>query len=76
MTVEDLETAASALAAEEASLRERLRALEDEIHSSLKRNPHANAAAIDEREREIRRIVLRLVAIERERTELEIAESL
>jgi hypothetical protein len=76
MTVDDLEAQTAALADEEAALRDRLRALESEIHSVLRRDAHANADAITEREKEIRRIVLRLVGIERERIEIQIADSL
>ena len=76
MTAEDLDTQTAALGAEETDLRERLRSLEDELHSGLRRDAHGNAKAIDAAEREIRKIVLRLVAIERERIELTVAAAL
>jgi hypothetical protein len=76
MTAEDLDARTAGLVAEESALRERLRELEDEIHSHLRRDQRGNAARIDEVEREIRRIVLRLVANERERIELAVAASL
>lgn len=76
MTAGDVDVQIATLATEEAALRTRLRALEDEIHSVLRRNSHANADRMTECEKEIRRIVLRLVAIERERIEVTIADSL
>jgi hypothetical protein len=76
MTAGDLDVQIATLASEESSLRTRLRALEDEIHSVLRRDSHANAERLAVHEKEIRRIVLRLVEIERERIEVTISESL
>lgn len=64
------------LAAEEAALRERLRSLENDVHTRLRADERANEHAIEVAEREIRKIVLRLVAVERERIERSVAESL
>lgn len=76
MTAHDLDIQADALTAEETELRERLRAIEDTVHSRLRRDERANAHAIAAAEKEIRTIVLRLVALERERIELRVAASL
>ena len=76
MSEPDLVAQAAALAAEETALRERLRSLEDDLHSLLRRGAHASADRADSIEREIRKIVLRLVEIEREQIELRIAASL
>jgi len=76
MTEPDLEAQAAALAAEETTLRERLRSLEDDLQSLLHGAAHASVDHADSTEREIRKIVLRLVAIEREQIELKIAASL
>jgi hypothetical protein len=76
MTPEDQGAQMAALAAEETALRDRLRALEDELHTTLRRDPHGNAARIDAAERELRKIVLRLVEIEREQIELRLSASL
>ena len=76
MTAGDLDVQIATLASEEASLRTRLREIEEEIHSVLRRDAHANAERMTEREKEVRRIVLRLVEIERERIEVTISESL
>jgi hypothetical protein len=75
MAEPDFEQLTAALAAEETSLRERLRSLEDDLQRLLRGGGHANAEHADSAEREIRKIVLRLVAIEREQTELRIAAS-
>ena len=76
MTAGDVDVQLATLASEEESLRTSLRAIEDEVHTVLRRDTHANADRLAAREREIRRIVLRLVELERERIELAISESL
>jgi vacuolar-type H+-ATPase subunit D/Vma8 len=76
MSVDETGAGEAALAAEAAELRARLRDLEDRIHSTLRRNAHDNSAAIQELEKEVRRIVMRLSDIERETVEARIAESM
>lgn len=76
MTEDDLGTDEARLTAERASLIERLRSLEDDVHSHQSRDKSAHADRIDSMEKEIRKIVLRLVEIEREEIELRIAASL
>jgi hypothetical protein len=76
MTAQDLDSREAALSAERDALLGRIRALEDDVHTVLMRDPHANADRIGSVEREIRKIVLRLVEIEREQIEVRIAASL
>ncbi len=76
MTEDDLGTDEARLTAERASLIERLRALEDDVQAHRSTKPGAHADRIDSLEKEIRKIVLRLVEIEREEIELRIAASL
>jgi len=76
MASDDLNAIGSALDAEERQLRDELRALEEDLHGRLRRHSHANAAAIADAERRVRTVVLRLTAIERERTDLEVARAL
>ena len=76
MSETDLEAQVAALAAEQTTLRDRLRSLEDDLQAQLRRGDHASSGDVDKVEREIRKIVLRLVAIEREQIELNIAASL
>ena len=76
MAEADPDAISAELAAEEAGLRERLRALEALIHDRLKRDLEGNMKKIEEVERELRAIVLRLVQIEREQIELRIAREL
>ncbi len=75
MTDGDIDAQRSALDAEESELRTRLRALEELVHSRLLPDRRSNATAIDRAEREIRSVVLRLVEMERDRIELNIAAS-
>ncbi len=76
MTVSDLEARAGEIAAEETRLRDELREVEDVIHTRLRRDAHANAEKIEQLEKRVRAIVLRLSALERERIELTIASRL
>ena len=76
MTAGDVDVQIAILASEAASLRTRLRDIEDEIHSVLRRDAHGNVERITECEKEVRRIVLRLVELERERIEVTLTESL
>ena len=76
MSETDLEAQVAALTGEEATLRDGLRSLEDDLQTQLRRGAHASGKDVDTIEREIRRIVLRLVEIEREKIELNVASSL
>jgi hypothetical protein len=75
MTTDNVDARATELADEESGLKERLRAIEDEIQTKLRHEGHAGAR-IDAAERDVRKIVLRLVEIEREQIELRVAASL
>jgi hypothetical protein len=61
---------------EQARLRAELRELEDRIQSRLRNGAHARISEIEADEKVVRAIVLRLVAIEREMIEREIADAL
>ena len=76
MTEPDVEAMTAALAAEETALRERLRSLENDLQAQLHGRAATRADLVDSAEREIRKVVLRLVAIERERIEANIAATL
>ena len=64
------------LADEQARLRSELRELQDRIQSRLRNGAHARISEIESDEKVVRTIVLRLVAIEREMIEREIADAL
>ena len=76
MSAEEIEVTEPGLAAEAAELRARLRELEDRIHSDLRRNTHDNIDTIEDVEKEVRRIVVRLSEIERETIEARVAENM
>jgi hypothetical protein len=74
MPADDPDAGEADLAAEAAGLRARLRDIEDQIHSTLRRNTHDNIDAIENLEIEVRRIVMRLSEIERETIEARLAD--
>ena len=76
MSADQIDVNEAGLAAEAAGLRARLRELEDQIHSTLRRNTHENIDAIQDLEREVRRIVVRLSEIERETIEARVADNM
>lgn len=76
MSAHELDARSAEITAEEARLRKELRGLEDEVHSRLRRDTHANADKIEAVEKQIRAVVLRLSALEQEQIEITIARSL
>ena len=76
MTHEEFQKASTELSTEVAMLRERLHYFENLVHDRLNRDTHEHFGRINNAEKHIRDIVLRLVELEREQIELNIAKAL
>jgi len=76
MTEDEYTTASTELATEAATLRERLHYFENLVHDRLARDTHEHYGRINNAEKHIRDIVLRLVEIEREQIELNISKTM
>ncbi|HQR37957.1 MAG TPA: hypothetical protein PLF26_06095 [Blastocatellia bacterium] len=76
MNDHDSDAADHALADEVTLLKTTLRSLVDELHGSAHLRATRDPARVDDVERELRRVVLRMVQIERDRIELRIARAL
>lgn len=75
MTDDEYQRALTELATEAATLRERLHYFENLVHDRLACNVEEHNSRINNAERQIRKIVLRLAEVDRERTELNIARA-
>jgi hypothetical protein len=76
MTDDEYAQASAQLDEEAGRLRERLEALEEIIHGKLIAEAEKHIGRVEAIERQIREIVLRLCEVEREQTELRIAEAM
>ncbi len=75
MTDEEFNKASTGLSTEASALREELHYFENLVHDRLNRDLETHNGRINNAERRIREIVLRLVEIEREQIELNVTRS-